>query len=683
MKGNEKRRSSRNGGTGKRAANRMGDGTDKRGENRAGNRTGVFFQTKRLMFLVFVLMICAVGLGAMVLRQDNSRESVERTKKEQELQSGSVSENGADSQEKKAAGGAKLGTASPKSPKGTEDESGAENGIETKAGSEDKLGEGKRPETVVIPAAETELVKELEAGEEVNPGTGTKPETEKESEIKRKPGTEDESESETEAVEKLVVAIDPGHQGSWVNMSDTEPNGPGSSEMKAKASTGTQSPFSGKAEYELNLEISLLLRDELEKRGYEVILTREDHDTAISNSERALMAYEKGGDIYVRIHANGSDNPGVSGALAMVPSASNPYIGNLAADSYLLADCILNGYCEKASFSSLGVQYYDNMTGINWSKLPVMILEMGFMTNQEDDQRMADAAVQPLMAAGIADGIDRYFIEKGLRKKTVSREDQKKMDEVVTHLEEELITPATAQGEQWSVSILDLETGAEGSIDGSQELKSASIIKVFIMAAIYDRICYPASEERYISFPESYEGELKQKITEMITVSDNGAANLLIESMGNGDAQAGMAVVNQFCEENGYTGTHLGRKFLEANPAGDNYTSADDCCRLLESIYRGTCVNAEASAKMLAYLQNQTRRNKIPAGLSGTGALVANKTGELAGDYGDYVENDIAVVEEGGAAYILCVMSNGVQDNGAAISRISDISGMTHRLMLE
>ena len=263
MKGNEKRRSSRNGGTGKRAANRMGDGTGKRGENRAGNRTGVFFQTKRLMFLVFVLMICAVGLGAMVLRQDNSRESVERAKKEQELQSGSVSENVADSQEKKAAGGAKLGTASPKSPKGTEDESGAENGIETKAGSEDKLGEGKRPETVVMPAAETESVKELEAGEEVNPGTGTKPETEKESEIKRKPGTEDESESETEAVEKLVVAIDPGHQGSWVNMSDTEPNGPGSSEMKAKASTGTQSPFSGKAEYELNLEISLLLRDEL------------------------------------------------------------------------------------------------------------------------------------------------------------------------------------------------------------------------------------------------------------------------------------------------------------------------------------------------------------------------------------------------------------------------------------
>lgn len=220
---------------------------------------------------------------------------------------------------------------------------------------------------------------------------------------------ESETESESETEPPLTVAIDPGHQGSWVDMSEKEPSAPGSSEMKAKATTGTQGSYSGKAEYELNLEISLLLRDELEKRGYRVVLTREDNDTAISNAERALLAYEEGGDIYVRIHANGSEDPSVSGALAMVPSPANPYVGDLAEDSYLLGESILNAYCEKASFSSLGVQYYDNMTGINWSKLPVMILEMGFMTNQSDDLRMADASVQKLMAEGIADGIDAYF----------------------------------------------------------------------------------------------------------------------------------------------------------------------------------------------------------------------------------------------------------------------------------
>ena len=228
-----------------------------------------------------------------------------------------------------------------------------------------------------------------------------------ESGLEQKMMSETESESETE--QPLTVAIDPGHQGSWVDMSEKEPSAPGSSEMKVKATTGTQGSYSGKAEYELNLEISLLLRDELEKRGYRVVLTREDNDTAISNAERALLAYEEGGDIYVRIHANGSEDPSVSGALAMVPSPANPYVGDMAENSYLLGESILNAYCEKASFSSLGVQYYDNMTGINWSKLPVMILEMGFMTNQSDDLRMADASVQKLMAEGIADGIDAYF----------------------------------------------------------------------------------------------------------------------------------------------------------------------------------------------------------------------------------------------------------------------------------
>ena len=222
----------------------------------------------------------------------------------------------------------------------------------------------------------------------------------------------EEAETEQKDIElKWTVAIDPGHQGSWVDMSEKEPNGPGSTEMKAMATTGTQGKYSGKPEYELNLEVSLLLREELEKRGYRVILTREDNDKAISNAQRAEYAYEEGGDIYVRIHANGSDHSGVSGALAMVPSPSNLYVGELAEESYRLAEAILNAYCEKASFSSLGIQYYDNMTGINWSKLPVMILEMGFMTNQTDDLRMADPEIQRLMAEGIADGIDQYFTE--------------------------------------------------------------------------------------------------------------------------------------------------------------------------------------------------------------------------------------------------------------------------------
>lgn len=84
-----------------------------------------------------------------------------------------------------------------------------------------------------------------------------------------------------------IIGIDPGHQGPNVDMSDLEPLGPGSTEMKAKASTGTQGTFSGLPEYQLNLDVSLKLQQILEDRGYQTVLTRTDNDTAISNKERA------------------------------------------------------------------------------------------------------------------------------------------------------------------------------------------------------------------------------------------------------------------------------------------------------------------------------------------------------------------------------------------------------------
>lgn len=633
--------------------------------------------TAILAAAVVILLICAGVMAWMVIRQKDGGGQSDPSSPDKVQETGLLT--GTDELSDSEAG---LGSGAA-----SKDEAGSDGGTASKDETDSDGGTASKDEAGSDDgaASKDDTAQEGETQPDGRPAAKDEHESEQEATSGQKPLSEHESETESdteEEQEKLVVAIDPGHQGSWVNMSDTEPNGPGSSEMKAKASTGTQSPYTGKGEYELNLEISLLLRDELEERGYEVILTREDHDAAISNAQRAQMAYEQGGDIYVRIHANGSDDHGVSGALAMVPSSSNPYVGYLAEDSYLLGQCILEEYCGKASFESLGIQYYDNMTGINWSQLPVMILEMGFMTNQSDDARMSDASVQPLMAEGIADGIDRYFTEKGMKKKEVSAQAKAAMEALIEQIGEDYIYPAKEE-EQWAFAVKDIRTGAYGGIDADSQMKSASVIKLFIMAAIYDRVCYPASQERYIPFEESYDGELKQLITDMITVSDNTAANTLIERLGGGDAQTGMQVVNQFCEENGYTQTKLGRKFLEEEPSGDNYTSANDCLRLLESIYGGTCVNAEASAKMYEYLAAQTRRNKIPSGLTGTTAAAANKTGELAGDYGDYVENDAAVIEDGDHAYVLCVLSGELKDNGAAIEKIAEISRTVYGLLCQ
>lgn len=236
--------------------------------------------------------------------------------------------------------------------------------------------------------------------------------TDKEAQITDGSGSSVFNTAETEggsASSGHIVGVDPGHQSSSIDMSAQEAIGPGATQTKARSTTGTQGTYSGLAEYQLNLDVSLLLRDILLERGYTVIMTRTDNDTAISNQERAQLMTDQGAEIWIRIHANGSDDTETSGALALAPSASNPYVAELYESSSVLSQCVLNAYCSATGLANLGIQYNDEMTGINWSTIPVTILEMGFMTNQNDDLLMSDSSFQSIMAQGIADGIDDYF----------------------------------------------------------------------------------------------------------------------------------------------------------------------------------------------------------------------------------------------------------------------------------
>lgn len=92
----------------------------------------------------------------------------------------------------------------------------------------------------------------------------------------------------------------------------------------------------------------------------------------------------------------------------LIGSAENPYVGGLYDQSYSLGQSVLDAYCESTGMKNLGVQTNDTMTGINWSKIPVIILEMGFMTNEQDDLNMADPEYQVKMADGIVKGINAY-----------------------------------------------------------------------------------------------------------------------------------------------------------------------------------------------------------------------------------------------------------------------------------
>ncbi len=206
-----------------------------------------------------------------------------------------------------------------------------------------------------------------------------------------------------------IIAIDAGHQAR--GNKEKEPLGPGSEEMKAKVSSGTRGVSTGVYEYELNLTIAQALQAELEARGYTVVMIRDSHDVDISNKERAETANASGAEVFLRIHANGSEKSSVQGTLTICNTASSPFNPGIHDESYRLSQEVLSHMVALMGSKDRGIWETDTMSGINWCTIPVTIIEMGYMSNAEEDERMQTADYQSLIVQGIADGVDAYFTE--------------------------------------------------------------------------------------------------------------------------------------------------------------------------------------------------------------------------------------------------------------------------------
>lgn len=216
-----------------------------------------------------------------------------------------------------------------------------------------------------------------------------------------------EEQIETSPLYDKVIVIDPGHGIN--SYTKQEPMAPGSSQMKAAFVSGTAG--ANQTEEQLNLAVGLKLRDALKEKGAEVHMTRTTHECNVSNVDRAQMANESGADIAVRIHADGSTNTSVHGVSVLVPG--NQYIKDsvLISQSRRAGEMVLDEFVKATGAVNRGISVRNDMTGFNWSTVPVILVEMGFMSNPNEDRLMETEDYQNKIVTGIINGLENYFSE--------------------------------------------------------------------------------------------------------------------------------------------------------------------------------------------------------------------------------------------------------------------------------
>lgn len=205
-----------------------------------------------------------------------------------------------------------------------------------------------------------------------------------------------------------IIVIDAGHQlvGDVLNK---EPIGEGSTELKGRVTSGTEGVTTKLPEHKLTLIVSKKLKAKLEEEGYEVVMIRESENVDISDKERAEIANNANADIFLRIHANSDGDWSTNGIMTICPTINNPYTPNIYHESRLLSEVVLENMLQTTGANKDKLWETDTMSGMNWSKIPVTTIEMGYMSNPEEDMRLSKSDYQDKIVQGIVNGVNEYF----------------------------------------------------------------------------------------------------------------------------------------------------------------------------------------------------------------------------------------------------------------------------------
>lgn len=208
----------------------------------------------------------------------------------------------------------------------------------------------------------------------------------------------------SENQDKKVIVIDPGHGGN--GNTEMELQSPNSNVMKIKDPGGASGINSGTPEYVIAWNVSLKLKSLLENEGYKVLLTKNSINESPGNIERAEVGNKNNAALEIRIHCDSADAVSAHGATMLVPSPVD-YVKDVSSISKTYGEEILSTLVNEAGMYNRGISERSDLTGFNWSKVPVILIELGFLSNSNEEQLLISDEYENKLAKGLCDGIKK------------------------------------------------------------------------------------------------------------------------------------------------------------------------------------------------------------------------------------------------------------------------------------